>query len=125
MNFNEIFDSTYEVISNIRRQSFSKFLEISQNIVVSCRELASRRLVHSSPSHRMALPYSDHIINSASYLPFSHFLLYFTIMGPKKASASGSSGEKRKKVMLSLELKQEIIEKHDNGVRVSDSFACL
>ena len=41
-------------------------------------------------------------------------------MGPKKASASGSSGEKRKKVMLSLELKQEIIEKHERGVRVSD-----
>ncbi|CAM1306297.1 Uncharacterised protein r2_g1601 [Pycnogonum litorale] len=41
-------------------------------------------------------------------------------MGPKKASASGSSGEKRKKVTLSLELKQEIIEKHERGVRVSD-----
>ncbi|XP_076056383.1 putative transmembrane reductase CYB561D1 [Oratosquilla oratoria] len=41
-------------------------------------------------------------------------------MDPIKASASGSSGEKRKKVMLSLEVKQEIIEKHESGVRISD-----
>ena len=41
-------------------------------------------------------------------------------MGPKKASASGGSGEKRKKVSLALEIKQEIIAKHERGVRVSD-----
>ncbi|XP_068247835.1 tigger transposable element-derived protein 1-like [Palaemon carinicauda] len=41
-------------------------------------------------------------------------------MGPKKASVSGISGEKRKKVMLSLELKQETIEKHERGVHASD-----
>ncbi|XP_068242391.1 putative CENPB DNA-binding domain-containing protein 1 [Palaemon carinicauda] len=44
-------------------------------------------------------------------------------MGPKKlsfGSGSSSSGEKRKKSMLSLELKQEIIEKHERGVHYSD-----
>ena len=41
-------------------------------------------------------------------------------MGPKKASASGGSGEKRKKVSLALEIKQEIIAKHERGVHVSD-----
>ncbi|XP_068203761.1 putative CENPB DNA-binding domain-containing protein 1 [Palaemon carinicauda] len=43
-------------------------------------------------------------------------------MGPKKLSFGTviSSGEKRKKVMLSLELKQEIAEKHECGMRVSD-----
>ena len=41
-------------------------------------------------------------------------------MGPKKASVSGGSGEKRKKVSLALEIKQEIIAKHERGVRVSD-----
>ncbi|XP_068207691.1 putative CENPB DNA-binding domain-containing protein 1 [Palaemon carinicauda] len=43
-------------------------------------------------------------------------------MGPEKLSfTSGSgSGEKRKKEMLSLEVKQEIIEKHEHGVRVSE-----
>ena len=41
-------------------------------------------------------------------------------MGPKKASVSGGSGEKRKKVSLALEIKQEIIAKHERSVRVSD-----
>ena len=41
-------------------------------------------------------------------------------MGPKKASASGGSGEKRKKVSLAIEIKQEMIAKHERGVRVSD-----
>ncbi|XP_068246532.1 putative CENPB DNA-binding domain-containing protein 1 [Palaemon carinicauda] len=43
-------------------------------------------------------------------------------MGPKKFSfgMSSSSGEKREWAMLSLEVKQEIIEKHEHGVRVSD-----
>ncbi|XP_068228048.1 putative CENPB DNA-binding domain-containing protein 1 [Palaemon carinicauda] len=33
---------------------------------------------------------------------------------------SSSSGEKRRKSMLSLEVKQEIIEKHERGVHISD-----
>ena len=43
-------------------------------------------------------------------------------MGPKRLSfASGSgSGEKRNKGMLSLEVKQGIIEKHERGVRMSE-----
>ncbi|XP_068229421.1 tigger transposable element-derived protein 1-like [Palaemon carinicauda] len=43
-------------------------------------------------------------------------------MGPKRLSlASGSgSGEKRKKEMLSLDVKQEIIEKPESGVPVSE-----
>ncbi|XP_068241593.1 putative CENPB DNA-binding domain-containing protein 1 [Palaemon carinicauda] len=44
-------------------------------------------------------------------------------MGPKKlsfGSRSSSCGEKRKKSMVSLELKQEIIEKLERVVRVSD-----
>ncbi|XP_068250721.1 putative CENPB DNA-binding domain-containing protein 1 [Palaemon carinicauda] len=44
-------------------------------------------------------------------------------MDPKKLSfGSGiiSSGEKKRKSMLSLELKQKIIEKHERFVRVSD-----
>ena len=40
-------------------------------------------------------------------------------MGPKKASAS-AGGVKRKKESLTLELKKEIIAKHERGVRVSE-----
>lgn len=39
-------------------------------------------------------------------------------MGPKKMSAKGSSEKKRR--MMSMKLKQEIIEKHERGMRVSD-----
>ena len=39
-------------------------------------------------------------------------------MGPKKASDKGSS--EKKKRMMSMEIKHEIIEKHERGVRVSD-----
>ncbi|XP_068237177.1 putative CENPB DNA-binding domain-containing protein 1 [Palaemon carinicauda] len=43
-------------------------------------------------------------------------------MCPKKLSfgSGSSSGEKNKKSMFSLELKQEIPEKHERGVRVSN-----
>ncbi|XP_068245403.1 putative CENPB DNA-binding domain-containing protein 1 [Palaemon carinicauda] len=44
-------------------------------------------------------------------------------MGPKKfcfGSGSSNSCEKKRKSMLSFELNQEIIEKHERGVRVSD-----
>ncbi|XP_068215543.1 trichohyalin-like [Palaemon carinicauda] len=41
-------------------------------------------------------------------------------MGPKSTSVSGSSGEKRKNVKLSLEFKNEITERHERVVRASD-----
>ena len=39
-------------------------------------------------------------------------------MGPKKESGK-DSGEKKKR-MMSMELKREIIEKHERGMRVND-----
>ncbi|XP_068245590.1 putative CENPB DNA-binding domain-containing protein 1 [Palaemon carinicauda] len=41
-------------------------------------------------------------------------------MDPMNLRFGISSGEKRKKDMVSLELKQEFVEKHERGVRVSD-----
>ena len=46
------------------------------------------------------------------------YLLLFFIMNPKKMSAK--DGSCKKKRMMSLEMKHEIIEKHEQGVRGVD-----
>ncbi|XP_066121792.1 tigger transposable element-derived protein 1-like isoform X2 [Saccopteryx bilineata] len=72
-------------------------------------------------AHLVLTCYPQNQVESrALYLFLHHFCIFYfflcAIMGPKKVSVK-DSGEKKKR-MMSIEVKQEIIEKHERGVRV-------
>ncbi|CAG6006743.1 unnamed protein product [Menidia menidia] len=75
-------------------------------------------------SERFCGELSDDKMTLYSFFPDEYFTCSSVCLscnlGSNKVRASTNSGEKRKKAMLSLELKQEIIKKHERGVRVSD-----